>query len=71
MTTKIGKALVLGSGIGGIRAALDLAEYGYGVTLVDRSAHIGGILSQLDYGTLNPAEAFLQAFQDSILREKE
>ena len=49
MTTKIGKALVLGSGIGGIRAALDLAEYGYGVTLVDRSAHIGGILSQLDY----------------------
>ena len=49
MTTKIGKALVVGSGIGGIRAALDLAEYGYGVTLIDRSAHIGGILSQLDY----------------------
>ena len=49
MTRKIGKALVVGAGIGGIRAALDLAEYGYGVTLIDRSSHIGGILSQLDY----------------------
>ena len=49
MNRKIGKALVVGAGIGGIRAALDLAEYGYGVTLIDRSPHIGGILSQLDY----------------------
>jgi heterodisulfide reductase subunit A len=49
MAKKIGKALVMGAGISGIRAALDLAEYGYGVTLIDRSAHIGGILSQLDY----------------------
>jgi heterodisulfide reductase subunit A len=46
---KIGKALVVGAGISGIRSALDLAEYGYGVTLIDRSTHIGGILSQLDY----------------------
>ena len=45
---KIGKALVVGAGIGGIRAALDLAETGYGVTLIDRAPHIGGILSQLD-----------------------
>ncbi len=49
MNKKIGKALVVGAGISGIRAALDLAEYGYGVTLIDRSPHIGGILSQLDY----------------------
>jgi heterodisulfide reductase subunit A len=49
VTKKIGKALVVGAGVGGIRAALDLAEYGYGVTLIDRSAHMGGILSQLDY----------------------
>lgn len=46
---KIGKALVVGAGIGGIRSALDLAETGYGVTLIDRSPHIGGILSKLDY----------------------
>jgi heterodisulfide reductase subunit A2 len=49
MSRKIGKALVVGAGISGIRSALDLAEYGYGVTLIDRSTHIGGILSQLDY----------------------
>lgn len=49
MSDKIGKALVVGAGIGGIRAALDLAETGYGVTLIDRAPHIGGVLSQLDY----------------------
>jgi heterodisulfide reductase subunit A2 len=49
MSKKIGKALVVGAGISGIRAALDLAETGYGVTLIDRAPHIGGILSRLDY----------------------
>jgi heterodisulfide reductase subunit A len=48
MTKKIGKALVVGAGIGGIRSALDMAETGYQVTLIDRAAHIGGILTQLD-----------------------
>ncbi len=49
MKKKIGKALVVGAGISGIRAALDLAEVGYGVTLIDRSPYLGGVLSQLDY----------------------
>jgi heterodisulfide reductase subunit A len=49
MKNKIGKALVVGAGISGIRSALDLAEVGYGVILIDRSPHLGGILSQLDY----------------------
>ena len=49
MNKKIGKALVVGAGISGIRSALDLAETGYGVTLIDRSPHLGGVLSQLDY----------------------
>ena len=49
MKKKVGRALVVGAGISGIRAALDLAEFGYGVTLIDRSPYIGGILSQLDY----------------------
>jgi len=49
MNKKIGTAMVVGAGIGGIRAALDLAESGYGVTLIDRAPHMGGILSQLDY----------------------
>ena len=46
---KIGSALVVGSGISGIRSALDLAEAGYHVTLIDRAPHLGGVLSQLDY----------------------
>ena len=49
MKKKVGKALVVGAGISGIRSALDLAEVGYGVTLIDRSPHMGGILSQLDH----------------------
>ena len=49
MKKKVGKALVVGAGISGIRAALDLAEFGYGVTLIDRAPNMGGILSQLDY----------------------
>lgn len=49
MVQKTGRALVVGAGISGIRAALDLAETGHRVTLIDRSSHIGGILSQLDY----------------------
>jgi heterodisulfide reductase subunit A len=48
MRRKIGKALVVGAGIAGIRSALDLAETGYGVTLIDRAESIGGILAQLD-----------------------
>ncbi|QTA93966.1 response regulator [Desulfonema magnum] len=49
MKRKIGTAMVVGAGISGIRAALDLAEIGYGVTLIDREPHMGGILTQLDY----------------------
>jgi heterodisulfide reductase subunit A2 len=49
MNQKAGKALVVGAGISGIRSALDLAEAGYGVTLIDGAAHLGGVLSQLDY----------------------
>jgi heterodisulfide reductase subunit A len=49
MRKKVGTALVVGAGISGIRSALDLAEVGYGVTLIDKSPHLGGILTQLDY----------------------
>jgi heterodisulfide reductase subunit A2 len=49
MNKKIGTAMVVGAGIGGIRAALDLAETGYRVTLIDRSPHPGGVLSKLDH----------------------
>ncbi len=49
MAKKIGSALVVGAGIGGIRTALDLAEVGYQVKLIDRGPHIGGLLTQLDW----------------------
>jgi heterodisulfide reductase subunit A len=49
MKKKIGSALVVGAGISGIRSALDLAEFGYQVTLIDRAPHLGGTLKQLDY----------------------
>ena len=42
-------ALVVGAGIGGIRAALDLAVTGHKVALIDRRPSHGGILAQLDH----------------------
>ncbi len=48
MQKKIGSALVVGAGISGIRSALDLAETGYEVTLIDRAPSIGGVLTKLD-----------------------
>ena len=42
------KALILGGGIAGISAALDLADMGFKVYLVERSESIGGHMAQLD-----------------------
>ncbi|MBU1040539.1 MAG: FAD-dependent oxidoreductase [Proteobacteria bacterium] len=42
-------ALVVGAGIGGIRSALDLAETGLKVALIDARPSLGGILTQLDH----------------------
>jgi len=41
-------ALVIGGGIAGIQAALDIAEAGYKVHLVEREPSIGGHMAQLD-----------------------
>ena len=45
---KIGSAMVVGAGIGGMQAALDLAESGIKVFLVDNKPCIGGVMAQLD-----------------------
>jgi len=45
---KVGAVMVLGGGIGGMQAALDLAEAGIKVYLVDNKPCIGGVMSQLD-----------------------
>ncbi len=46
---RIGSVLVVGAGVAGIRAAIDLAEAGYRVLMTDASPAIGGVLSKLDY----------------------
>jgi NADH:ubiquinone oxidoreductase subunit E/NAD-dependent dihydropyrimidine dehydrogenase PreA subunit len=45
---RIGAALVVGGGIGGMQAALDLAESGIKVYLVESQPSIGGVMAQLD-----------------------
>ncbi|HUX77899.1 MAG TPA: FAD-dependent oxidoreductase, partial [Anaerolineae bacterium] len=41
-------ALVIGGGIAGIQAALDIADAGYPVYLVEREPSVGGRMAQLD-----------------------
>jgi heterodisulfide reductase subunit A len=50
LLAKAGKpaALVIGAGIAGIQAALDIADAGYHVYLVEREPAVGGRMSQLD-----------------------
>ncbi|OIP93251.1 MAG: heterodisulfide reductase [Syntrophobacteraceae bacterium CG2_30_61_12] len=45
---KVGAVMVVGGGIAGMQAALDLAESGYYVYLVERSGAIGGNMAKLD-----------------------
>jgi heterodisulfide reductase subunit A-like polyferredoxin len=47
-TDTIGSVLVVGGGISGMQAALDLADSGYLVHLVEKSPAIGGVMSELD-----------------------
>lgn len=42
------RTLVIGGGIAGIQAALDLADNGYEVALVEKNSSIGGTMAQLD-----------------------
>jgi len=45
---KTGSVMVIGGGIAGMQAALDAADSGYFVYLVERSSSIGGVMAQLD-----------------------
>lgn len=43
-----GSVMVVGGGIAGMQSAIDLANSGYYVYLVEKSSAIGGLMSQLD-----------------------
>ncbi len=44
----VGKVMVVGAGIAGVQAALDLANAGFYVHLVEKKPAIGGVMAQLD-----------------------
>ena len=43
-----GSVLVVGGGIAGMQSALDLADSGFYVYLLEQSPAIGGVMAQLD-----------------------
>lgn len=45
---RVGSVLVVGGGITGMQSALDLADSGFYVYLVESSSAIGGAMAQLD-----------------------
>ena len=46
--SNFGDVMVVGGGISGIQASLDLADSGFRVYLVEKSPAIGGKMAQLD-----------------------
>jgi heterodisulfide reductase subunit A2 len=44
---KLRSVLIAGAGVGGVHAALNLADLGFKVYLLDKQANIGGKLAQL------------------------
>ncbi len=44
----IGAVMIVGGGVTGMQTALDLADSGYYVYLVEKSGAIGGAMAQLD-----------------------
>ena len=44
----IGSVMVVGGGITGMQAALDLADSGFYVYLIEKNPVIGGVMAQLD-----------------------
>jgi heterodisulfide reductase subunit A len=44
----IGSVMVVGGGIAGIQAAMELADAGFYVYLVEKSSAVGGVMAALD-----------------------
>jgi heterodisulfide reductase subunit A len=63
-------ALVIGGGIAGIRAALDIADAGFKVYLVEKNPSIGGRMAQLDktFPTLDCSQCILTPLMVDVSR---
>ena len=64
------KALVIGGGVAGIQAALDIADAGYEVILVEKEPSIGGRMAQLSetFPTLDCSQCILTPKMVSVAR---
>ena len=62
-------ALVIGGGVSGLRAALDIAHQGLRVTLVEKSPFLGGRMAQLEnvFPTEEEAKALLQELIEKVV----
>jgi heterodisulfide reductase subunit A len=47
-STPVGAVMVVGGGIAGIQSAMDLADNGFSVYLIEKSSAIGGLMAGLD-----------------------
>jgi len=61
-------ALVIGGGIAGLQAALDIAEAGFSVTLVERSSQLGGMVASLHrtFPSLQPVSELLNPLIERV-----
>ena len=66
------RVMVIGAGIAGIQAALDVASAGYEVALVERKPSIGGHMAQLDktFPTLDCSQCILTPRMVEIMQSK-
>jgi heterodisulfide reductase subunit A len=64
------RALIIGGGIAGLTAALDIAEAGYPVVLVERSERLGGKVAQLSplYLTFDAGDHLLAERIEAVTR---
>lgn len=62
-------ATVIGGGVAGMRAALDLARRGIGVTLVEKTPYLGGRTAKLTrlYPTGDSAESVVRSLAEAVI----
>jgi len=66
------KVLIIGAGIAGIQAALDIASAGYKVTLIERRASIGGHMAQISktFPTLDCSQCIMTPRMVEVVNHK-